>query len=275
MRNAPIAYQIYSARKEAEQDLSAVLSQLKALGYDGVEFAGFYGHSAQEVRSMLDACGLRAVSSHVALKLIEEDMQGVIDYHKAIGCEYIAIPYLSQEQSPGTPAFAGVLRTILDFGCLCRDNGIQLLYHNHDFEFVTFSGMYALDFIYALMPEDILKTEIDVCWVKYAGEDPAAYLRKYAGRAPVVHLKDYVGRKEKDRTPYGLLGQSETKTGDEVPFEFRPLGYGCQDLPAVVEAGLDAGAKWFVVEQDASVGRTPLEAAAMSLDTLRKIGLKA
>lgn len=54
MKNAPIAYQIYSARKEAEQDLLSVLRQLKALGYDGVEFAGFYGHSAQDVRAMLD-----------------------------------------------------------------------------------------------------------------------------------------------------------------------------------------------------------------------------
>ena len=124
------------------------------------------------------------------------------------------------------------------------------------------------------MPEDVLKTEIDVCWVKYAGEDPAAYLRKYAGRAPVVHLKDFVGRKEGDAAPYGLLGQSETKAAGEVPFEFRPVGYGCQDVSAVAEAGLDAGAKWFVVEQDASVGRTPLEAAAMSIDTLREIGLK-
>ena len=100
MKNAPIAYQIYSARKEAEQDLLSVLRQLKALGYDGVEFAGFYGHSAQDVRAMLDECGLRAVSSHVALKLIEADMQGVIDYHKAIGCDYIAVPYLSAEQRP-------------------------------------------------------------------------------------------------------------------------------------------------------------------------------
>ena len=86
MKNAPIAYQIYSARKEAEQDLLSVLRQLKALGYDGVEFAGFYGHSAQNVRAMLEECGLRAVSSHVALKLIEADKQGVIEYQKAIGC---------------------------------------------------------------------------------------------------------------------------------------------------------------------------------------------
>ena len=84
----------------------------------------------------------------------------------------------------------------------------------------------------------------------------------------------FVGRKEGDAAPYGLLGQSETKAAGEVPFEFRPVGYGCQDVSAVAEAGLDAGAKWFVVEQDASVGRTPLEAAAMSIDTLRKIGLK-
>lgn len=273
MKNAPVAYQVYSAREDAQRDLLSVLRQLGALGYDGVEFAGFYGHSASEIREMLTQCGLEAVSSHVPLADIESDMDGVIAFHKAIGCRYIAIPFLGAERRPGAAGFASVIRTMYRFGSLCRENGIQLLYHNHDFEFVTLSGMYALDFIYEAVPESLLATEIDVCWAKYAGVDPAQYLLKYTGRAPVVHLKDYVGRREGDATPYGLLGESETNTN--TPFEFRPVGYGCQKVEEVVEAGLAAGAQWFVVEQDKSVGRTPLEAAAMSMDTLKRIGLKA
>ena len=80
MEKRPVAYQIYSAREEAAQDLNAVLASLKAMGYDGVEFAGFYGHTAEEVKAMLDANGLKAISSHVPFVQIEEDMFGVISY---------------------------------------------------------------------------------------------------------------------------------------------------------------------------------------------------
>ena len=273
MKQAPVAYQLYSAREEAQRDLLGVLRQLRGIGYEGVEFAGFYGYSAPQIAAMLEETGLRAVSSHVPLADIEKDMQGVIAFHRAIGCPYIAVPYLPEARRPGTPGFAGVLNTIYTFAGLCRDGGIQLLYHNHDFEFVPFSGMYALDFLYEAIGADLLQTEIDTCWVKYAGEDPAAYLRRYAGRAPVVHLKDYVGRRSEGAAPYALLGQGETaQTGGEA-FAFRPYGHGCQDARGVVEAGLEAGACWFVVEQDESMERPPLEAAAMSFDTLRQMGL--
>ena len=86
-----------------------------------------------------------------------------------------------------------------------------------------------------------------------------------------MHLKDFVGKKG-EGTPYGLIGQA--KEADAVAFEFRPFGHGCQDPEAVVEAGIDAGAEWFIIEQDQWYQRTPMEAAQMSMDTLKKIGLK-
>lgn len=275
MKQVPVAYQLYSARNDVKQDLNGVLKAIKEMGYDGVEFAGFYDYKAEDVKRMLDENGLVAVSSHVAVGLIEADMFGTIAFHQTIGCKYIAIPYLDDTHRPGTPGFADMIRLIYRFGQLCQEAGIQLLYHNHDFEFVQLSGMYGLDFLYAAVPPSVLKTELDVCWVKYAGEDPAAYIRKYAGRAPVVHLKDYVGRKG-DGTPYGLIGQA--KEADAVAFEFRPWGHGCQDVKSVLEAGIDAGAEWFVVEQDrwydGAPERTALEAAKMSIDTLYDAGLK-
>jgi len=274
MEKRPVAYQIYSAREDAEKDLRGVLKQIAAMGYDGVEFAGFYGHGAPEIRRMLEEAGLQAVSSHVPFGMIEKDMAGVIAYHQQVGCPYIAIPYLDEETRPGAPGFARTLAAIAKFGALCKEAGIVLLYHNHDFEFCQVSGQYGLDFMYDAIPAHILQTEMDVCWIKYAGLDPVEYLPKYAGRCPVVHLKDYVGSIE-GRSPYALIGIADSEPkGETTAFEFRPFGYGSQDAKAVVETSIQCGAKWFVVEQDMSVGRTPLEAAEMSIGTLKKIGVK-
>ena len=273
MRKALIGYQVYSAREDAERDLPATLKAIKAMGYDGVEFAGFYHYTVDEVKKALEDAGIQAISAHVPLAQIEQDMFKTISDYKAIGCKYIAVPYTDDRCRPGGPDFAKTLQSIYKFGRLCREAGIQLLYHNHDFEFVSISGMYGLDFIYAAVDEDTLKTEIDTCWVKYAGVNPADYVRKYSGRAPIVHLKDYVGVKG-GKTPYALIGMADTSADpSEIAFEFRPVGYGCQDVKAVAEAGLDAGAEWFIVEQDLSVGRPALEAARMSIDYLKSIGM--
>ncbi len=254
-----IAYQLFSARDEAALDLEKVLSELSALGYDGVEFAGFYGKSAQEVRALLDRYKLEAVSSHVAFQEIEENMFSVIAYHLAVGCKWIAVPYLLEAERPGQPGFARVIAVIHRFARLCREAGITLLYHNHDFEFVKVSGAYALDFLYEAVPASLLETEIDTCWVRYSGLDPAAYIERYAGRCPIVHMKDYV---------------SDEATGPCVPrpasFAFRPVGTGLQDVGKIVRAAVQSGAQWLVVEQDMPLN-TPLEDAKVSIGNLRAV----
>ena len=252
-----IGYQLYSARDEAALDLEKVLREISGLGYEGVEFAGFYGKSAQEVFALLDAYKLEALSSHVALQLIEEDMFGVIAYHLAIGCKRISIPYLLDADRPGQPGFARVLQAIHRFARLCREAGITLLYHNHDFEFARLSGSYALDFLYGAVPEDLLKTEIDACWVRYSGLDPAEYILKYAGRSPVVHMKDYVCGEP--TAPCQPRPES---------FQFRPVGVGCQDVASLVRASVAAGAQWLVVEQDLPFV-SPMADAKTSIDSLR------
>lgn len=272
-----IGYQLYSARELAQSDLEGVLRQLAGMGYEGVEFAGFYGHSPQEIRRLLKASGLAAASSHVPLKLALEDMGSVIDFHKAIHCPYIAIPYLEESLRPGASGFSSVLRLLYRFGRQCRKNGIQLLYHNHDFEFVEVSGQAGLDFLFDAIPPKLLQTEIDTCWVKYSGIDPVAYVGKYAGRAPVLHLKDFVGQKT-HRPPYGLLGLPPLPPGEEsqeapreIPFAYRPLGHGCQDIPALWQAAQAAGVQWIIVEQDNSPDQDPLGDARKSMETLGKL----
>lgn len=265
-----IGYQLYSAREAAQEDLAGVLAQLSEMGYQGVEFAGFYDKPAKEIRQLLKLHHLKAASSHVPLQTIREDMQGVIDYHKAIHCKTLVIPYLEEESRPGKPGFSSVLQTIYEFGRLCKKNGMVLLYHNHDFEFVEVSGQAGLDFLFDAIPARLLQTEIDTCWVKYAGADPAAYVRKYAGRCPVVHFKDFEGTKG-DKPPYALIGLPESAPGEEIPFRFKPLGHGCQEVASLWLAARESHAKWVIVEQDESTERLPLEDAKLSMDTLKQL----
>ena len=131
MKKALIGYQLYSAREDASRDLAGVLKQLKALGYDAVEFAGFYGHTADEIRVLLDEAGLAAVSDHVPYAVIEKDMFAVISDHVKIGCRCIAIPFLDEEHRPGQPGFAEVLRLRerLQKAGLVRDDTRYILNH--------------------------------------------------------------------------------------------------------------------------------------------------
>lgn len=272
-----IALQVYSVREDAERDFKGTLAAIKAMGYDGVEFAGLYDTKPETIRAWLDELGLEAMSAHIPVDAFLEDCAGTIAAYKTLGCTYVAIPWLDEARRPGNPGFDVLVGQLEDIGRQCADAGLTLLYHNHDFEFARLSdGRYALDAIYETIPAQYLQTEIDTCWVNVAGEDPAAYVRKYTGRAPVVHLKDFVmhGRARPEQM-YALIdekGADDAKVDAGESFDFRPVGYGVQDMKAICQASVDAGASWMVVEQDRSSERPAQEAAHMSRDYLKSIG---
>lgn len=269
----PIALQLYSVRDLLEKDLEGGLKQVKELGYDGVELAGLYDHTAAEVKEILDRVGIQAVSAHVPFTDMLEDPEGVLSDYAMLGCRYVAIPYVSDEYRPGHEGFKDLIEGAKVLGEAARKKGMTLLYHNHDFEFALIDGEYALDVLYREVPASLLETELDICWVNISGEDPASYIRKYAGRAPVVHLKDFMLKGDKPEQMYQLLGKEEKQNArNEGNFEFRPVGSGLQDIPSVLAASADAGAEWVVVEQDApSMGKTSMECAKLSIDYLRTL----
>ena len=203
------------------------------------------------------------------MELISDLDRTLADY-QTIGCEYLAIPYLPEEMRPGTPGFAETLRQIERIGRASSAIGIPLLYHNHDFEFVVMEdGSFGLDYLYRVIPEELLQTELDVCWIKVAGQDPASYIRRYAGRSPIVHLKDFTG--EKSEHMYDLIGMETKRDAAPSTFAFRPVGHGVQDFPPILEAAAESGARYVVVEQDAWQGPS-LEAARESRMYLRSLG---
>lgn len=274
MNRFPIALQLYSVRGQMHRDFEGTLKAVSEMGYDGVEFAGLFGRTAEEVKALLEKYSLTAVSAHIPLSEMTADPEGVFATYQKIGCRYAAVPYLGAEDRPGTPGFTKVLENIRMISEKAKEYGIQMMYHNHDFEFVKMeSGNYGFDEIYSTIPAELLTAEIDTCWVNVAGEDPAEYVRKYAGRVPVLHLKDFVMPGKKPERLYALIGLNEEDAPDKADaFSFRPVGYGAQNMPEILRAATDAGCLWVVVEQDdPSMGKSSMECAKMSIDYLKDV----
>ena len=268
----PIALQLYSVRDDMEKDFYGTLEKVKALGYEGVEFAGLFGENPTKIKAKLAELKMEPISAHVPYYDMLENPAEVLKDYKEIGCKYVVVPYLTEECRPGTDGFSDTVKGIRKIGEAAKELGLQLLYHNHDFEFIKIDGEYALDILYNEVPSEFLQTEIDTCWVNVGGENPAGYIEKYTGRAPVVHLKDFVGSNNGGPL-YKLIGIEEEETeAKEQTFEFRPVGYGVQDFKAILKASEKAGASWVVVEQDnPSMEKTPLECAQMSIEYLKGI----
>lgn len=271
----PIALQLYSVRNEIAADFEGTIRKVKELGYDGVEFAGLFDKTPGYIKALMNKTGLVPISAHVDIDTMLKDPKGIFSTYREIGCKYIAIPYLPCERRPHKELFEKTLEDIKVLGQQANEAGLILLYHNHDFEFVKIGDEYALDVIYKTVPSNLLQAQFDTCWIKVSKEDPAEYITRYKGRTPVVHLKDFY--KPADRKPgkmYDLIGiSSEGKTAaDEEVFGFRPLGYGMQDIPAILKASVRSGAEWVVVEQDSpQKGKTEMESARLSIKYLKNL----
>lgn len=247
MKQIPVAVQLYTLREQSEKDFIGTLQKVAELGYDGVEFAGLYGHSAQEIRTVLDDLGLKAASSHVSIDQLRDNLSQVIEDHKTLGCEYIVCPYVVEEDRT-EEGYQSIISVLADAGKTAAEAGLTLLYHNHDFELDTLAnGNTVLETIYSTVGEESLQAEFDIYWLTRAGENPVEWIKKYQGRTPVVHLKDM--------------------TTDEVR-AFAELGTGGVDLEAVLELGEEAGVNWWVVEQDVCQ-RDPFESIEISLNYLK------
>ena len=277
----PVAIQLYSLRDEMAKDFKGTLKAVKEMGYDGVEFAGLYNHDPKEVKAMCDELGLVPISAHVTTDeyLCDEGgVPAVLDRWQTVGVKYVVIPYLVEDRRPGAARWKGedVKNPTYDLmkavGEGAIERGMQLLYHNHDFEFKNkVDGKYMLEALYDSFTPELLASELDTCWVNVGGEVPADYIKKFTGRAPVVHLKDFYMTGSLPKHLYALIGIDEEKSqAEENTFEFRPVGHGLQDMPAILASSIEAGAKWVVVEQDdPTPGTTPLECAAKSISYLK------
>ena len=275
-KKLPVGLQLYSVRTDLEKDFYGTLKAVREMGYTGVEFYGEdYGNSVVQVKRWCTELGLIPFSNHVPFQQMIDNIDKVIEENTILGVQYIVFPYMDEASRPGIDPvqFEKTVTKLGEVGAKVREAGFQLLYHNHDFEFATLAnGEAGYDRIFAANDPANLQNEIDVCWVSYAGQDPVAYLQKYAGRIPVVHCKDYKLEGKLGSAPYALIGLStDNSMKDETgSFEFRPLGMGQLDIPAIIQAAMAGNAQWICVEQDEPCeGLSRLEGVAKSAEFLR------
>ena len=256
--------------------MDATLKAVKEMGYDYVEFAGYFGKSADEIRAILDKYELECISVHQPVDFFEKEGKAAVDFLNTIGAKYCAIPVYKKDEYYNN--WDATMERFKNASRILKEGGIQLMYHNHSFEFRKIEGEYILDRIYSTLPSDVLMPQIDTCWVHYAGVNPAEYVRKYSGKIEVLHLKDFVCQKFGNGPVYDLVDDAINEMGardkeEFLGFKYVPVGEGIQDWKAILSAAEEAGVDCVIVEQDMSVDRDPLEAAKMSRDYLKSLGL--
>ena len=178
--------QMYSLRDITKDDLDGALGKVAAMGYETVEFAGFFGHGAEEVRAMLDKYRLECVGTHSPLADLVNDFENTVRYHKTIGNTRYIIPGHDLSTREKLDTFIEQCNAVAP---KLRAEGIDLYFHNHHREFLP---MGAEGYVIHTELEkrcDIL-FEIDTYWNFVAGQDPVATLDRLGDRVPIIHLKD-------------------------------------------------------------------------------------
>ncbi len=214
--------QLYSVKTLSSVDFEAAIKAVAEIGYEGIEFAGFYGNSAEDVKGWLDKYGVVASSAHVQFSEIFDTPEETIKFHKTIGNNYIICPFWKMESYEDVLALAEQFKKVAP---LYKEAGMKLGYHNHAFEFQTHEGRTYIDILAELTD---IELEFDVYWVYRGGADPVEYMNKYADRVKVFHAKD--GDMENGKT----------------------LGTGGVDMKAVFENAKTMDLDWAIVEAESA-----------------------
>ena len=273
MKKFNVGLQLYGVRNAMKEDFEGTLRAVREMGYDYVEFAGYFGRSAEEIARLLDEIGLKCISVHQGLDFFDDDPLAAIKYLKTFGVKYNVVPWYDKNMLAGTDGWEKTKKHFSEMAALFCENGMKLGYHNHDFEFEKFEGKTLHDHIFEAIDADKIEPQFDVCWVRYAGHDPAEWIRKYNGRVNIVHLKDFVCKKLASGPVYDLIDANGNNLGavskEDNGFEFRPLGDGMQDFAPILKACEECGTETFIVEQDRSYDLPELVAAKRSRDYLK------
>ena len=184
--------QMYSVRDITATDLEGALKQVAEMGYKFVEFAGFFGHSAEDVKSWLDKYGLRVSGTHTGMKELDDDFEGTVAYHKIIGNKNIIIPGHDLSDQAKLDEF---IEKANRYQPMLKEHGISLGYHNHSHEFLpNKDGSQIED---QLIYRTNLDIEIDTFWFYNATQVSAvAMMERIKDRLKVIHIKDgFIGGK--------------------------------------------------------------------------------
>jgi sugar phosphate isomerase/epimerase len=246
MRREQISLQLYTVREETARDMPATLRRISEIGYPAVEFAGYGGLTPRDLKTILDDLGLEASGVHVPLDYFETDLGGVLADMHALGCAHAVLPSAPPERRRDEASVARLAEDLNRWGELCRDEGVTLSYHNHDFEFAPLGESTMWDVLVRETDPELVHLELDLYWIKYGGTDPETVLRDVGDRVSLVHLKD--------------MAPDDTRSD-------LPVGEGTMPWRGLLEAADAVGVEWYIAEQDNP--RDALEDVKASLQHMR------
>lgn len=203
---------------------------------------------------------------------LRESFDKIVSDCQALGTNRVRIGMLPMPCLASKDALVEFARDTNEMAKKMADHGIILSYHNHHIEFAKVDGQHLLDLIRDQAPD--LKFELDVHWIQRGGMDPVTVLKKYAGLVDLVHLKDYriaIPPKE----AFDALAAGDHKTYQEhwsKIVQFAEVGQGNLDFAGVVDAGIDGGAEYLLIEQDDQYGRDIFDCLADSREHLINLG---
>ena len=240
--------QPYTIREELKKDYFGSFKKVAEIGYQGIEVGmPSEGVTVPEMKSKFEELGLEVISTGSSLKELTENLSSVTDFAQEMGAKYIVLSHRFETKEE-------VLEIAIQFndiGRKCKSQGLQFLYHNHDWEFVKFDGEHALDIMLRETNPDYVKMQLDTYWVQKAGVDPAEYLRKLKERCPLLHVKDM-------------------EEGEEQ--FFAEVGEGILDFEEIIKVATEVGTEWLVVEQDLCRGPV-FESIETSFKNMKNMGV--
>jgi len=224
--SAPIGLQLYTVRDAANVNYTATVTKIAEMGYIGIETAGFPGTTPQDAATLFRDLGLQVFGAHSPLPLGESKNE-VLDTIAALGTTRLICPALMREKFDTINGIKEVCGTLNEAAAVCSENNLQLVYHNHWWEYSTVEGQAANEVMLATLDPSIV-FEVDTYWVQVAGADPLKIVESLGNRAPLLHIKDGPATLDGDMTAAGT---------------------GVIDIPAVIEAG-KPHTEWLIVELD-------------------------
>ena len=250
-RPIQIGVQLYSVRGDAEKDLLNVLKTLSGYGYQGVEFAGYYGHSAEEIKKMLDEAKIVCCGTHAQYASLQDDvLEETIAFNKTIGNRLLIVPSLPGDALASAEAVQKTAKWFNSLAEKLKPHGMFTGYHAHagDFEKLP-DGKTKWDLLFELTSKPVVM-QIDIGNCMDGGGDPIAVIKKFPGRAKSVHLKEHGGEDN------AVIGNGDAPLKEAIEL--------CKTI---------GGTRWFVVEQERyPEGLTPLEACGQCLENAKKAG---
>ena len=240
----PVGLQLYSLRAECKNDFPGTLAAVKKIGYPGVEFAGYWGRSAPELRKMLDDNGLLACGTHAPFESLKPDkIEETIEFNQTIGNRFIICPSMTARSHEEWVQRAQMFDGLAD---KLKPLGLWVGYHTHAHDFQPLAGERPLDIFFGnTKPEVILQLDTSNCCD--GGADPVAVLNQYPGRVRTIHIKPNGGG------PEAVIG--EDKINWQAVFAF------CETK---------GNTRWYVVEHETS--KNPLQTVERTFHVLKHLG---